>query len=124
MKLKFIMAALIFSHCVMADQSGSQSSESAVKSDESVKTTESIKNEESILRTNAALKSYKDEYLLHPQNKAFAQSPDGHWNWRSDRVTVEMAKEDALAGCNKYTKKDGQACVIVNVNGEWVKPKQ
>lgn len=118
MKLKYVLAALVFSHSVIADQSGSQSSESATKSDEG------LKSEESILRTNAALKSYKEDYLLHPQNKAFAQSPDGHWNWRSDRVTVEMAKEDALAGCNKYTKKDGQACVIVNVNGEWVKPKQ
>jgi len=118
MKFKFLMVALIFSHCVIADQSGSQPSENAAKSEEIVK------SEESVLRTNAALKSYKEDYLLHPQNKAFAQSPDGHWNWRSDRVTVEMAKEDALAGCNKYTKKDGQACVIVNVNGEWVKPKQ
>ena len=124
MKVKFIMAALIFSHCVMADQSGSQTSENITRNDESIKNTETIKNEESVLRTNAALKSYKEEYLLQPHNKAFAQSPDGHWNWRSDRVTVEMAKEDALAGCNKYTKKDGQACIIVNVNGEWVKPKQ
>ncbi|HOY21516.1 MAG TPA: hypothetical protein PK002_00080 [Cellvibrio sp.] len=112
MKLKYLLAVLVFAQCAGADQSGSQSSESIVNSDES------------ILRTNAALKSYKEEYLLQQQNKAFAQSPDGHWNWRSDRVTVEMAKEDALAGCNRHTKKDGQACVIVNVNGEWVKPKQ
>ncbi|RYY76492.1 MAG: hypothetical protein EOO52_03010 [Gammaproteobacteria bacterium] len=79
---------------------------------------------EKVLRTNKALKSYNEEYLVAPDNKAFAQSPEGHWNFRSDRVTVEMAKEDALAGCNKHVRPKESACVIVNVNGEWVQPPQ
>ena len=79
--------------------------------------------DESILRTNSALKSYKETYVNQPQNKAFAQSPDGSWNWRSDRVTVDMAVEDALTACNRSLKKDAPPCVIVNINGLWIKPQ-
>lgn len=112
MKLKCLLAALIFSHSTMADQSESQSNEGAAKIDES------------ILSTNAALKDYKEIYVNRPQNRAFAQSPNGHWNWRSDRVSIEIAKEDALAACNKHVKKNEPRCEVINVNGEWIAPQQ
>ena len=112
MKIKFVLTAFVFSQYVAAQPIQFPSSEKKVTLDES------------ILRTNKALKSFKKSYLNASTNKAFAQSPNGHWNWRSDRVTADLAIEDALAACNKHVKKNEPACVIVNVNGEWVSPQQ
>ena len=112
MKLKFILTAFVFSQYVAAQPIELPSGETSVKLDERV------------LRTNKALKSFKGPYVNASTNKAFAQSPGGHWNWRSDRVTADLAIEDALAACNKHVKKNEPACVIVNVNGEWVSPQQ
>lgn len=116
MKLTFLWVLLALAPLAGADQSGSQVDDNPVKE-------KTEKNGESVLRTNSAVKAYREEYLLAPDNKAFAQSTSGHWSWHSDRVNIEMAKEDALAGCNKYVKPKEPACVIVNVNGEWTTPQ-
>jgi hypothetical protein len=122
MKFTLSIIFVVLAQLAYADESGPSEKkldENKAQANESVGPAD-----EKVLRTNRALKSYNDEYLVASHNKAFAQSPDGHWNWRSDRVTVEMAKEDALAGCNKHLRKKEKACVIVNVNGEWIKPQQ
>ena len=122
MKFVFPIIFVVFAQLTFADESGSGKKNSI---DDKAQTNESlVQLDEKVLRTNRALKSYNEEYLVASRNKAFAQSPEGHWNWRSDRVTVEMAKEDALAGCNKHVKQNESACVIVNVNGEWVQSPQ
>ena len=126
MKLTLVVAILALAQCAVADDSdvnkAKQSGQN--KLENKTQSNESAASSEKILRTNAALKSYQESYVDSPGNKAFAQSPDGHWNWRSDRVSPEMAQEDALASCNKHVRKDERPCVIVNMNGEWIKPQQ
>jgi hypothetical protein len=123
MKLKLAVAMLVLTQFTVADESGSDKTRASVQSrtqsNESAATVD-----ETILRTNAALKSFKESYSQSPSNRAFAQSPEGHWNWRSDRVTLEQAQEDALASCNKHVRKNERECVIININGEWIKPQQ
>jgi|GEM_PF-3279876 len=127
MKIKLVVAILVLAQFTVADesgvgkekQSGQDKLENKTHSNESA-----VAVNEKILRTNKALKSYQESYIDSPGNKAFAQSPDGHWNWRSDRVSPEVAQEDALASCNKHVRKDERPCVIVNMNGEWIKPQQ
>lgn len=120
MKTQLLVAMLAFTQLVMAGEAD----ESKLSGDTSTMATETVRVDEKILRTNAALKSYRETYVNLPHNKAFAQSPEGHWNFRSDRVTPEIAKEDALAACNKHVRKKEQPCAIVNINGEWVEPRQ
>jgi hypothetical protein len=112
MKCKLFAVIVLLPHIALADQSGTQAVNPAAVVDESV------------LRTNAALKSYNEEYLQKPLHKAFAQSPDGGWSWRGDRVTIEMAMEDALNSCNKVVRKNESPCEVINVDGEWVTPKK
>ncbi len=122
MKFILLMIFVVLAQFTCADESGSgkkAADEIKVSANENP-----VSINEKVLRTNKALKSYNEEYLVASHNKAFAQSPEGSWNWRSDRVSIEMAKEDALAGCNKHVKPKESACVIVNVNGEWVQPPQ
>lgn len=75
---------------------------------------------EEVLRTKEALDVYRKSYLPGPNHKAFAQSPTGYFGWYTDRTSVEYAKEDALKACNQYVKK-GDDCVLVNVDGVWIK---
>ncbi len=75
---------------------------------------------EEILRSNEALQGYKNEYSAAKENKAFAQSPDGTWAWRSDRTSAQLAQEDAIKACNSYLKEKGKPCLVVNINGKWI----
>ena len=75
---------------------------------------------EKVLRTQEALKVYRESYLPAPNHKAFAQSPTGYFGWYTGRTSVEYAKEDALKACEHYVE-NGETCVIVNVDGVWVK---
>jgi len=72
--------------------------------------------------TNKALKSFKNKYSEASQNKAFAQSLSGSWNWRANRTTREHAVTSALVSCQKNNKKyeDTYPCEVINVNDEWV----
>lgn len=74
---------------------------------------------EEIIRTKSALRSYHSEYLKAPSHKAFAQSTEGRWIWRSSRTSVEYAIEDALMACNEKLKEGQPRCEIINVNGVW-----
>jgi len=129
MKLKLILAMLVLAQFTFADESGFDATRTSVQEQPSVgnksqSNASVLTADEKILRTNAALKSYKEFYVDSPGNKAFAQSPEGHWNWRSDRVTLEQAQEDALSSCNKHVGKGDRPCVIININGEWIRPQQ
>ncbi len=81
---------------------------------------DALSGEEEVLRTKEALNVYHESYLPAPNHKAFAQSPTGYFGWYTGRTSVEYAKEDALKACNRYVK-NGEACVIINVDGVWVK---
>lgn len=72
--------------------------------------------------SNKALESFKTEYAEAPENKAFAQSASGAWNWKSNRTSVEHAKTSALIGCQRNNKKSENLypCKIININGAWV----
>ena len=74
---------------------------------------------EEVLRTKEAINVYRESYLPAPNHKAFAQSPTGYFGWYTGRTSVKYAKEDALKACNQYVK-NGEACVIVNVDGVWI----
>lgn len=76
--------------------------------------------DESVLRTNAALKSYREQYTKAEKHKAFAQSASGAWNWRADRTTREYAVENALMGCRANNKAESEfPCKIINIDDEW-----
>ena len=67
MRGKLLAVIIVLSQGIQADQSGAP-------------TTNPAAINERVLRTNAALKSYNEEYLPKPQHKAFAQSPEGAWS--------------------------------------------
>ncbi|RYZ99009.1 MAG: hypothetical protein EOO68_13010, partial [Moraxellaceae bacterium] len=67
MKLIPIIALLGFASIANSDENGA-----ATDKDGSVARIDGTLIDESILRTNAALKSYKNDYLARPENKAFA----------------------------------------------------
>ncbi|NRB39791.1 MAG: hypothetical protein HRU20_15210 [Pseudomonadales bacterium] len=75
---------------------------------------------ESII-SKKALTSYLTKYSDATDNKAFAQSESGVWNWRSNRTSVEYAKSSALIACradNKNYEKD-YPCQLIDVNGKF-----
>ncbi|NRB40323.1 MAG: hypothetical protein HRU20_17955 [Pseudomonadales bacterium] len=75
---------------------------------------------ESII-SKKALNSYLTKYNDATENKAFAQSESGVWNWRSNRTSVEYAKSSALISCrsqNKNHEKD-YPCKLIDVNGKF-----
>lgn len=76
---------------------------------------------ESII-TNEALKSFKTGYANATDNKAFAQSASGAWNWKSNRTSIEHAKNSALIGCQRNNKKseDLYPCKVIHLNGNWI----
>lgn len=73
-----------------------------------------------VLRTRAAMDAYRRDYLPTKGHKAFAQSVDGAWSWRGERVSRQFAEDDAVRACNAFLRKNDAPCVIVNVNGNWV----
>jgi hypothetical protein len=77
---------------------------------------------ESII-TNQALKSFNTEYAKATKNKAFAQSASGAWNWKSNRTSIEHAKNSALIGCQRNNKKSegSYPCKVINLNDNWIK---
>jgi hypothetical protein len=59
------------------------------------------------------------EYLTYKENAAFATSTDSACGYSSESLkTVEEARNEAIATCEKY-RKDGEACKVVNINGKW-----
>ena len=76
---------------------------------------------ESII-TNQALKSFKTGYANATENKAFAQSASGAWNWKSNRTSIEHAKNSALIGCQRNNKKseDLYPCKVIHLNNNWI----
>ena len=71
--------------------------------------------------SNKALVSFKGDYANAPKNKAFAQSPSGAWNWKSDRTSIEHATTSALIGCQRNNKKseDVYPCKVIHINDSW-----
>jgi hypothetical protein len=78
--------------------------------------------DESVFASKKALTSYRGKYIGNTKNKAFAQSDNGAWSWRSSSVSKEDAKAKALAACRKNNKnhEDSFPCRIVNVNDQWI----
>jgi len=67
------------------------------------------------LLTKQAVEDYA-KYLSYGSHKAFAVSGAGSYGYSGgDRVTLEVATEEALSYCVKYIKK-GQRCYIVDIN--------
>jgi len=77
---------------------------------------------ESTLISKKALKSYRGKFLNETNDKAFAQSANGSWSWRSSKTSKDDAIEKALTSCHKNNKNHEQAfpCQIVNVNDNWL----
>ena len=74
------------------------------------------------LMTNQAVKDYETKYKKASLHKAFSQSNSGAWSWRSNRTSIEHAKNNALLVCQKNNKKleSLHPCKIVNIDGQWV----
>lgn len=74
------------------------------------------------LITGSALRSFNEDYIEAPKNRAFAQSTSGAWNWKSDRTSIEHAIISALIGCQRNNKKseDLYPCKVIHINDEWV----
>ena len=86
------------------------------------RTLEQEKEGEAVLISKKALKSYRDKFVNVKNDKAFAQSTNGSWSWRSSKTSKDDAIEKALTSCHKSNKKHEQAfpCQIVNVNDNWL----
>ena len=71
---------------------------------------------------NDALRAFKAEYAAASDNKAFAQSVSGSWNWKSNRTSESHAITSALIGCQRNNKRSEvlYPCKVINVNDEWV----
>ena len=73
------------------------------------------------IMTNKALGSYRKKYMTETSDKAFAQSVNGTWSWRSSKTSRNEAIKKALSACQKQNKKYEALypCKIINVNTEW-----
>ncbi len=80
------------------------------------------RQDESALMSNKALNSYRDKFIDTRRDKAFAQSDNGSWSWRSSKVSKDDAKSQALTACRKNNANHESAfpCRIVNVNDNWL----
>ena len=80
-----------------------------------------VAKSESDIMTNKALGSYRKKYMAVNTNKAFAQSVNGSWSWRSSKTSRNEAIKKALSSCQQNNKKYEALypCKIINVNNEW-----
>ncbi len=80
-----------------------------------------VAKSEADIMSKKALKTFQQEYLKVKRDKAFAQSANGAWSWRSSKVSVSDAINNALAACQKTNKNHEQnfPCKIINVNNKW-----
>ena len=70
------------------------------------------------LRSNEQVENYHEYLEYKKKHKAFAVSDDGYaFSWRGNRVSAEVARDDAMEDCNKYTKDNGPKCYIYSING-------
>jgi hypothetical protein len=67
------------------------------------------------LRTHAQVCLYKN-YLNERTNKAFYVTDSGGYGWAADRVSEDVALEDALGYCKRSSKK--HRCVLFDLNGK------
>jgi len=68
------------------------------------------------LLTKQAVGDYA-KYLSYDANKAFSVSGSGAYGYSgSDRVTLEVAAEEALTYCEKYNQSK-EKCYVVDING-------
>ena len=76
---------------------------------------------ESAIMSNKALNAYRQKYLDVTRDKAFAQSDNGAWSWRSSKTSESDAVKKALAACRKNNKNHDEVfpCRIINVNNSW-----
>lgn len=113
-----VLTALV--GCTASLQPGSGAS--SPNPDNSITIYENNKSGVGSIISNKALESFNEKYLPANENKAFAQSLSGAWDWRSNRTSVDHAKTSALVGCqrNNEQSEDLYPCRIINVNGEWV----
>lgn len=61
--------------------------------------------DESSIILNEALRSYKEKYTAASIHKAFAQSPNGAWSWKSNRTSRKHAVRNALMACRSNNGK-------------------
>jgi len=77
---------------------------------------------EAVLMSKKALKSFEEKFVNEIKNKAFAQSTNGSWSWKSSKTSKDDAIEKALSSCRKINRKHERVfpCRVVNVNGNWL----
>ncbi len=80
------------------------------------------RRDESLIMSNKALDSYREKFVGTTKHKAFAQSDNGSWSWRSSTRSRDDAIAKALTACRKNNKKHETAfpCRIVNLNDNWL----
>lgn len=117
--LAISLGAIVLSGC--AAQGTIQSE--APKAESKIKFYSNNKSGIESIITNQALKSFNTGYENATENKAFAQSASGAWNWKSNRTSIEHAKNSALIGCQRNNKKseDSYPCKVIHLNGNWIK---
>jgi hypothetical protein len=119
-KSLFLILALALSGCSTVHSSANKSS---VRHDNNKITIyENGQKGMASLITGSALRSFNEDYIKAPKNRAFAQSTSGAWNWKSDRTSIEHAITSALIGCQRNNKKseDLYPCKVIHINDEWV----
>ena len=119
MKILYACAMFAFSACA------SQPSQPAGRQKPASEITIYQNNQQGLdsIISNRAMESFQGEYADAPENKAFAQSVSGAWNWKSNRTSIEHAKTSALVGCQRNNKKseDLYPCEVIHVNDTWLK---
>ena len=80
-----------------------------------------VATSESDIMSNKALNAYQHKYKDVTRDKAFAQSVNGAWSWRSSKKSVSDAIEKALSSCRQNNKEHEALfpCKIINVNNSW-----
>ncbi len=66
-------------------------------------------------------KDYFKRYSKQDGHKAYAHSEGGYAYFSGGLISPELAAAKALASCNEYNKKPEIPCVVINVDGRWVK---
>jgi hypothetical protein len=117
--LAITLGIIVLSGCATQGQIQSEPPKSELK----IKLYSNNKSGIESIITNQALKSFNTDYAKATKNKAFAQSASGAWNWKSNRTSIEHAKNSALIGCQRNNKKSEYSypCKVIHLNGNWVK---
>lgn len=72
------------------------------------------------VKLSSALSSFRTEYSLAPDHKAFAQSEEGAWAWSANMASTRDAIDNAIARCTKNLKPHQGPCLAIHVDDKWI----